>query len=162
MIETKRAAFAGRGDSLKNLRDGLLAELGHFRQTSVARRSLELFDRVDVQRLPDLMNSRRRHPGNGEHVEQSLGHRLAQLLEVARLAGLDEVANHRECRRAEAAHAGERAGFEHRREIVRAERENSRRRAGVRANFERALAVELEVRRDLRQHVRGSARIHGV
>ena len=55
------------------------------------------------------MNSRRREAGNRQHVEQTLGHRLAKLLEVARLAGLDEVAYDRQRRRAETAHAGERA-----------------------------------------------------
>ena len=115
MVETQRAAFADRRDSLQDLRDGLLAELGHFRQASIARRRLELFDGVDVQRFADLVNSRRRHAGNVEHLEQSLGHRLAQLLQVARLAGLDEVANHGERGGAEAAHAGERSGCEQRR-----------------------------------------------
>jgi len=145
MEETKRAAFANRRDSLEDFRNGLFAELGDFRQASVARRGLEFLDRVDAQRFADLVNSRGRHAGNGEHLEQSLGQRLAELLEVARLAGLDEVANHRERSGAEATHARERPGFEHRLQVVRAKGEDGRRRPGICTNFERALTIELEV-----------------
>jgi hypothetical protein len=162
MIEAERTVLARRRDPLKNFRGCLRPELGDRRQASVARSGLELLDRVDVQCFADLVNPRGGQARNGQHVHESLGHRFAKLLEVARLACLHEIAHDGQRRRTQTAHPRERAGLQHRREIIRAEREDRCRRAGVRPNLERAFPVELEVRRDLRQHVRGGARIHSV
>src|SRR5438477_12324599 len=102
----------------------------------------------------NLMNARRRQPLNVEHVEQPLGHRLAQLLQVARLARLYEIAHDGQRRGSEPANAGEIAGTIQWREIVGAEGEERLCRACVRATLERALPLELEIGRNLRQHVR--------
>src|SRR6266700_611517 len=93
MVELERAVFARGGNPLEDFGDCLWTELRQCREPSVVCRRFELLDRLNAECLVDPMDSEGRKPGDVEHVEQSFGHRLAKLLKVARLAGLDEVAN---------------------------------------------------------------------
>ena len=103
MIQTHRAVLARPSNAAKNSLRCFRTELGQLRETSVARRRLERFDRLDAELLMDESDLGRAQRGQVEHLEQPFGQRLAQLLEVSRLTGFHEIANDGERGRPESA-----------------------------------------------------------
>src|SRR5262249_35230741 len=131
------------------------------RQPAIHCRGLELLDRLDAKRLVNLANPRRTQAGNRQHLDESLWHRRLELLEIPGRARVDEIPDHRQGGWSEAANLAQLTGAIERTEILHRERADLARRAGVGACLERALALQLEIRRDPRQDVRGGARVHG-
>src|SRR5205085_9930053 len=83
-------------DALQDAIGRLIPITWHLREATVTRRLLELVERLDAKRFVNGVDLRGRQPGNVEHVEQAFRRRLTKLLEVARLAVLEEIANHGE------------------------------------------------------------------
>src|SRR5829696_8326885 len=107
----------------------------------------------------DLVNPGRRQTRNVEHLEEPFRRGLTQLLQIARLTSLDEIADDGQRRRPQAAHATQLARMVQWREVVGTEREQPLRGTRVRLALERVLAFELEIRRNPRENVRRRSRI---
>src|SRR5438309_4387591 len=97
-VKPLRTARPKEGDSGEHLVRRLLSIAWQLRETTIARRLLELVDRLDAQGLVNPEDPRRRHAGHMEHLEQSLGRCCPELLEIERLPVLDEIAHDRERR----------------------------------------------------------------
>src|SRR4051812_43595560 len=90
-IESSRATGAQELDAAEQLLRRLRAVARELRDAPIARRRLERLDRIDPECLVQLENLRRAEAGNAQEVEQASGCRGAQLLEVGRLARLDQI-----------------------------------------------------------------------
>src|SRR6476620_4042684 len=101
--------------------------------------------------------SSRRRRATIQHLEKPFGHRLAQLLEVARFPGFDQIANDGERSRAESPHCGELARLVERLQIIGADGKQTLGGAKVGFRLEPVLAVQFEVRRDASKDVRGGS-----
>ncbi len=103
---------------------------------------------------------RGRQAWHAQHLEQALGCNGPELLEVQRLTMLDEIADDGKGRRTESAHRRELAASQGVAEIVGLESAQGASGGVVRASLEAILAVQLEIRRDLTQHMRRRPRIN--
>src|SRR4030095_2384950 len=102
----------------------------------------------------DLRGAESRH---AKEIEETGGRGCAELLEIPRLARLDQIAHDGERGGADALRLRQLAAAGEGREIVRVERDERRGGLLVRAHLEGALAGQLEVRGDLSEHVRRGA-----
>src|SRR6185437_15496315 len=83
-------------DSLEDLRRSAAAEARQRRQPAALRGRLEPVHRRDAESLVNGLDLRGAEAGNAQHLDQPVGSFGAQLLEVARLAALHELADGRE------------------------------------------------------------------
>src|SRR4051794_35328219 len=90
-IELQRSTRAHEVDPLEDLLRRLGPVAWEAGDATVARRRLERLDRVDAELVVQLVDLRRAEAGDAQQVEQSRRRGSAQLLEIRRLAGLDQV-----------------------------------------------------------------------
>src|SRR5207248_11714352 len=140
--------LAQERNALEDFLGRLWSEARQRGQASIARRGLELLERLDTESGVNLVNLLRPKSGDVEHLEETFRRRFAQLLEISGLAELDEIADDRQRRRTETAHRPQLARPIQRRKVVASQGEKTLGRAQVGAALERVLAVQLEVRRD--------------
>src|SRR6266542_2127788 len=84
-------------DPLENSLCRLWPELWQFSETTIERCSLEVLQCLDPKRFLDLMDFGATESRDLEQIVQSFWSGLAEAVEVAGLAGLDELANYGEC-----------------------------------------------------------------
>ena len=148
--EHARAALSQVGDAAQHLLRGSRSKAGQRLQAAIPRRLLELVQRVDAESLVDAMDAGRSQAGNAQHLEQSLWRILAQLLEKLRVAILDHVAQHVECRWAEPSKSGEFPRANHRGEVIHGQSLQGTGRNVVSARHGRGFAAQFKQCRDFR------------
>ncbi len=148
------------GDPLEDLLRRLGAEARQPGEASIARRLLQLLERLDAESVVDLADLGGAEPRHAHHLDEPFGGGLLQLLEIGGLAELAQVAHDGERGRPEPAHLGELAGAVHLADVVGVEIENGPRRALVCPALEPILAMQLEELGDLVQRVRHGPGVH--
>ena len=127
----------------------LLAELGQFGQLAILRHALEIFQRLNAERVVNDLNLGGVESRNPKELQQSFGDSLAQLVEIRRLAGLDQLADHRERRGSDPWCVRQLARAQQGGEIVGVEGDERARRPGVCPRLEFLLAFHFEECADL-------------
>ena len=159
-IQRHDARVAHEPDALQDFLGGFRAHAFDFRETSVLRGRLEVREGGDANLRMQLVNLLDAKARNAHQFEQPFRRRFTQLFERPRFTGLHEIADDGQCRRPEPPDLRELARAQQRAQIVGGEGKEAARGRLVRARFEPILARQLEESRDLRQHVRGGARVH--
>ena len=87
VVKQPQAAGPAQGsDATADILRGLGAEARQRRQTAIARRGLEIGQRLDCERVVDLAHLGGAQAGNAEHLRKARRDLLAQLVECARAA----------------------------------------------------------------------------
>ena len=85
-------------DPSQNLLRRLLAEFRELGKLAILRHALQIFQRLDAERVVNELNLGGVESGNPKQLQQAFRDSLAQLVEIRRLARLDQLANDRQRR----------------------------------------------------------------
>ena len=157
--EPEGARLPQVGDAFEDVLGSLGAEPGQAGQPAIERRRLELRERIDVEHVVDLADLGDAEPLDGEHLDQAGGDLLAELLEHTRPAGGDDLGDDLQRRRAHALGGGQAAVVDPVAEVGRKATDGAR-RGPEGADAKRILALELEERGDLLQHLGDGLLVH--
>jgi hypothetical protein len=89
-MEQLSGRFSKDGDASQDLRCGLLTEPGKARKSAVARR-LQVRHGFEAESGVNAMDPGWTEPGDAKHFDQPFGCGFPQLIEIAGVAGLDEI-----------------------------------------------------------------------
>ena len=148
-IEHLRTALLEPRDPAQHLLCGARAEARELGEPAIARGVVEFLERVDAESFVDPTDARGAEPRDAQHLEESLGRRLAEPVEQGRVAGRLDLLEHID-------HFGREASsiapqeIRHRLRVGRCQRP---RRVGVGRRHGRILSLQLEQGHDLVEEV---------
>ena len=160
VVEAELAHLSEEGDPLEDILGGLFPESRQVGEATVTRRLFQLSQRLDVQALPDLPDLGDAKPGDLEHFRKAGGDLVAQVVEQTAPAGREHLAHQLERCRPYPLHSSELAAGERERQVA-GERCHRPRRGVIGPHPKGVLALELEERTDLLEHLSRVLLVHG-
>src|SRR5688500_5829267 len=147
-------------DTGHQLLRGLRPEPAEACEAAIARCRLELVQRRDSELLEDLLDLRDAEPGYSHQLQHAFRNFHAKLLEVLRLAVLDQVTVDAERRGAESGNLRELALHVEGREVIGVDAEDRFRRGAISACLEPVLGAEVEELGDLGEDMGRGTGVH--
>jgi hypothetical protein len=124
MIERAPARVASERNPSKNSFCGAWSESRQARKASIARRLLQLIQIFDTKLAVNEPDLRHAKPGDARHLHETVRDALSETVEIARLAGFDQLLKYREGGWSDIGCLLELTGLEERCEIVDAKGED--------------------------------------
>src|SRR5205085_7125411 len=128
-------------------------------QPPLSRPSLQVVERGDAELIEEDADLLQAEAGDAEHLENAGWELLAQVIQVARLAGAHELFDHRAGRLTDARYVVDRARCDELPDVG-VQRGDRSRRALERARLEAVRLAQVHVRRDLVQRPGDAPLVH--